>query len=264
MGYACRIHLSNPSPKLEGNEFLQAEEEANTWWGIAICERTFFCELDDFDQPFAARFPDIHTQLPRDTYSPNNDNQFKTSQSTDTAEDTVRSGGYACIAQAAWLLDQVFKTIELTDIDAKLIQLDGLDHTLRTFLAIVMERSEGKWGKFCTANAILIRALFTLHWEILTQVQEMTHCRHKSPEEWHKTSSSALDTLVKIMEDIAATQNGHSISVVESLPPSRAYLMRAALRHIEDAEIKSETWEQTKTQLELSLAQFDQRWGANV
>jgi hypothetical protein len=39
MGYACRIHLSNPNTKLEGNEFLQAEEEANTWWGIAICER---------------------------------------------------------------------------------------------------------------------------------------------------------------------------------------------------------------------------------
>lgn len=178
MGYACRIHLSNPNPKLEGNNFLQAEEEANTWWGIAICERyelrkytkiigksdlcfrTFFCELDDFDQPFAARFPDIHTQLPRETYSPKDNNQFRPIQPTDTAEDAIRSGGYACIAQAAWLLDQVFKTIELTDIDAKLIQLDGLDHTLRTFLTIVMEQSQGKWGKFCTANAILIRSVF--------------------------------------------------------------------------------------------------------
>jgi hypothetical protein len=92
----------------------------------------------------------------------------------------------------------------------------------------------------------------------------MSHCRHKSPEEWHKTSSSALDTLVKIVEDIAATQNGHPISVVESLPPSRAYVMRAALRHIEYSEIKSELWEQTKAQLELSLGQFDHRWGVNV
>lgn len=69
---------------------------------------------------------------------------------------------------------------------------------------------------------------------------------------------------MKIVEDIAATQNGRSISVVESLPPSRAYVMRAALRHIEDAEIKSEKWEQTKAQLELSLAQFYHRWGVNV
>jgi hypothetical protein len=122
--------------------------------------RTFFCELDDFDQPFAARFPDVQAQLPRETYSSKDDNQFKPGQPTDTAEASMRNGGYACIAQAAWLLDQVFKAIELTDIDAKLIQLGGLDSTLRTFLTIVMEQSKGKWGKFCTANAILIRLVF--------------------------------------------------------------------------------------------------------
>ncbi len=69
---------------------------------------------------------------------------------------------------------------------------------------------------------------------------------------------------MQIVEDIAATQNGHSISVVESLPPSRAYVMRAALRHIENAETKSEIWDKTKAQLELSLAQFDLRWGVNI
>lgn len=39
MGYTARIHLSDPSQKLEDDGYLQAEEEANTWWGIVICER---------------------------------------------------------------------------------------------------------------------------------------------------------------------------------------------------------------------------------
>lgn len=39
MGYATRIQLSDPQQKSEGDEYLQAEEELNTWWGIVICER---------------------------------------------------------------------------------------------------------------------------------------------------------------------------------------------------------------------------------
>lgn len=116
--------------------------------------------------------------------------------------------------------------------------------------------------KTATLLNLCIRALFTLHWEILKQASQITHCRHKSPEEWRRTSFSALDTVVKIVEDIAATQNGHSVSVVDSLPPSRAYVMKAALRHIENSEPESDIWEAAKIQLEASLRQFERRWDA--
>ena len=41
MGYAARMHASNPpsSNHIDTDAYLQAEEIANTWWGIIICER---------------------------------------------------------------------------------------------------------------------------------------------------------------------------------------------------------------------------------
>lgn len=50
--------------------------------------------------------------------------------------------------QAAYLLDQVFKVLEDPDLDSSFIQLDGLDHTLRTFF-VVTEQAEGKRCFFC-------------------------------------------------------------------------------------------------------------------
>lgn len=67
------------------------------------------------------------------------------------------TGGFACLAQAAWLLDEVFKAIEVTDLDTRLTQLDGLNHTLRTVLAVVMDKDQGAWGSFCAANMMIIR-----------------------------------------------------------------------------------------------------------
>lgn len=69
----------------------------------------------------------------------------------------VESDGYTSVTQAAWLLDQVFKSLEEQDIDSRLVQLDRLDHALQTSLALTMEQSQGRWGLFCTANAIMIR-----------------------------------------------------------------------------------------------------------
>lgn len=67
-----------------------------------------------------------------------------------------------------------------------------------------------------------------------------------------------------MVEDIAATQDGYSVTIIDSLPPSRAYVIRAALRHIENADIKSDTWDGSKRQLEISLREFDGRWGVGA
>jgi len=61
------------------------------------------------------------------------------------------------MAQAAWLLDEVFKAIEVTDLDARLTQLDGLNHTLRTVLAVVMDKDQGAGGSLCAANMMIMR-----------------------------------------------------------------------------------------------------------
>lgn len=79
------------------------------------------------------------------------------SKAISPAEHTPNASGFGCIAQATWLLDEVFKTIEMTDADARLNRLDGLDHTLRTVLAVIMNESGGAWGTFCTANGMIIR-----------------------------------------------------------------------------------------------------------
>lgn len=39
MGYAARLHLINSVEGLDPMEYLQAEEELSTWWGIVITER---------------------------------------------------------------------------------------------------------------------------------------------------------------------------------------------------------------------------------
>jgi hypothetical protein len=39
MGYAARIDSAHPVQEMGEEEYLEAEEKANTWWVILICER---------------------------------------------------------------------------------------------------------------------------------------------------------------------------------------------------------------------------------
>lgn len=72
-----------------------------------------------------------------------------------SAEDDA--GGFACMVQAGLFLDQLFKTLQIANLDTRLIRLDGLDHTMRTFLAIAIDQSQGRLGPFCHTNAIIER-----------------------------------------------------------------------------------------------------------
>lgn len=66
-------------------------------------------------------------------------------------------GGFAGTAQATWFLDKVFKALHIDDLDTRLLQLDGLDHALRTFLNTIMD-SDGRilrW--YCTPIVLAIR-----------------------------------------------------------------------------------------------------------
>lgn len=69
-------------------------------------------------------------------------------------------GEYGRTAQATWLLDQVLRVLNTTDceLESSLIELDGLDNTLQSFLAMILQQCHGQLGVFCAAIACTIRS----------------------------------------------------------------------------------------------------------
>lgn len=63
-------------------------------------------------------------------------------------------------AQAAWLLDQVTKAFEFSDVNTQLFQLRGLEVTLRSFFEILLEQCSTGQELFCEAIAITIRSVY--------------------------------------------------------------------------------------------------------
>jgi hypothetical protein len=39
MGYAAHIDNARPVSDMGDEEYIEAEEKANTWWSILVCER---------------------------------------------------------------------------------------------------------------------------------------------------------------------------------------------------------------------------------
>ena len=102
------------------------------------------CEADIVQQPIISRFPDGKISLPKNAVS----------QRCPYVDDC---DGFDRVTQAVWLLDQVFKASEEREIDVRLAQFNKLDYSLRGCLALTMDQSKGRWGLFCTANAIIFR-----------------------------------------------------------------------------------------------------------
>ncbi|KAF7585881.1 hypothetical protein BBP40_009941 [Aspergillus hancockii] len=260
MGYAARLHLASPVEGLDPITHLQAEEETNTWWGIVICERTFFCELVEPQQPLASRVPSRDARLPTEPEAPNYDPALPPGSIPSSVSFAHHPGGFACMAQATWLLDDVFQALAEADLDVRLGLFDRLDQALRKLLAVFMEQSQGRWGPFCTANAIIIRALFIVHYHVIGQTARMSRCQYRSPEQWRESSFAALDTVSRMVEDISTTQNYMSLQAVDTLPPSRAFVIREALQYIDKFSVNRDHWDAARDQLKASLRMFDHRW----
>ncbi|KAF4768264.1 hypothetical protein HAV15_002727 [Penicillium sp. str.  len=251
MGYAARLHLINLVEGLDPMEYLQAEEQLSTWWGIVITERC----------------PDKGLRLPKtmsQKWNPAPSPEALTPEGDSLGPSFVESDGYTSVTQAAWLLDQVFKSLEEQDIDSRLVQLDRLDHALQTSLALTMEQSQGRWGLFCTANAIMIRALYIIHRHVIDLTAEMAPSREKYPDQWRDSSYIALETITQMTQDIATTQNDMSLEEMDALPPSRAFVLRAALRYLDDLGVKRNRWDAARDQLKESLRMFDERWNVSL
>ncbi|RDW77881.1 hypothetical protein BP5796_05733 [Coleophoma crateriformis] len=253
MAYAAGIHRPSPAVHTDTDTNvdlrLQLEEAANTWWGIIIYERVFYCEVSVSDQPLITVFPSGDARLPTepsvleqsDVLSPEQVRYIPVSYLS-----SVDVGGFGRSVQAAWLLDQVLKGREIASLESRSIQLRDLDTALQAFLGEMMQQCSGKRGLHCEAVAITLRAMFTLHWHILSQSQQVVTDKHRSLEDWCTYSRAALDTATKMVLDIAETHETLDRYQCVCLTPSHSYMIRAALKHIyESGEWQDVSWLQS-------------------
>jgi hypothetical protein len=113
------------------------------------------------------------------------------------------------------------------------------------------------------SNMIRLRTLYALHWHILNIPEEdFTNARYKTVDKWLEGSHAALNTITKITLDIADSHDNMHPHMMETLPPSCAYIIRAALRHIRSRPSPEDPhWLQNaEERLQSSLAQMCHRW----
>ncbi|KAL5342700.1 hypothetical protein BJX70DRAFT_409687 [Aspergillus crustosus] len=137
--------------------------------------------------------------------------------------DNAILSGFRHAAQATCLLDQVLQTTLSPEPDFQ----GQLDQSLQTFLAQMMHQFPIATEGNCGAIAIAIRALFLLHRRILGTPGY--------DAETHHTSHAALETVSKIVVDIALAHQELSTPQLATLPPSCLYIIRAALALMQTA-----------------------------
>ncbi|KAK7754459.1 hypothetical protein SLS62_003479 [Diatrype stigma] len=232
---------------------LEAEEAANTWWAIVICERLFFCEATVCDQPLVTVFPSGDAWLP---VEPEILNKGIEDTSADPGSvpyyvpvpvsslSCVDVRGFGRAAQAACLLDKILKGFNIPNLGARLLHLQGLDAALQVFLGLLLKQCEGEDGVFCEALTITIRSLYTLHWHILSQASQAINASSESQlqeEEWYRGSRMALDAVTNMVIDIVdshmAKDKGDRHLCV-TLAPTYSYIVRAALRYVQEKKMR--------------------------
>lgn len=118
----------------------------------------------------------------------------------------------------------------------------------------------GKVSSYCISifHVDLVRTMFMLHWHILSQPLKLD----RSLDEWRKKSHDALDTVTKMVVDIADSHENMAPHLIDALPPSCGYIIQAALKHISDSPgLKSDhEFQDISKRLNASLNQFSHRW----
>jgi hypothetical protein len=256
------------------------------------------------DQPLLTSFPGANTRLPIEAQVLDQLDILQPESLPNTPVSCLtlpEVGGFGRAAQAICLLDQVLKGFEIADIDSRLLLLDRLDANIQSFLSLVMTQChQGQPGVFCAAMHIAIRsvhslfspvkfnspfpfhyqkqwsnippnrALFTLHRHILDQPSQAIIANFIPQEEWNKRSQEALDTVTKMVVEIAeipitASAANTPTKMIDSMPPIFPYIVRAALKHIHiSAQREDVGWLRSEEGvLRTSLGKYFQRWGVN-
>lgn len=94
------------------------------------------------------------------------------------------------------------------------------------------------------------RALFILHQMII----------HSEAGDRRLSSHIALESTIKMVNDIAITQRNMTLAEMDTLPPSRAFIIRAALSYIDEFGTAPDRWDSVRTDFGSALAMFDMRW----
>ncbi|KAJ5180735.1 hypothetical protein N7492_003945 [Penicillium capsulatum] len=250
MGYAAGLDIGS---RTEGSDHDSQAEEASTWWGIVIAERTIFCEVHAAHQPLISTFPPRDIALPNEPLSTEWDSATFTNIASRMCGPLLDDrDGLARVIQAAWLLDRVFTACQERDLDVRLARLKRLDHALRGYLALTMDQANGRWGLFCTANAMIFRALFILHGNVIYGTTGVAR----------SSSYVAVETIIQMVQDIAATQHNMSLVDLDTLPPSRAFVFQAALQYLDELGAEGDRLDIVRTQITASLRMFGERWKA--
>ncbi|KAL4802429.1 hypothetical protein BDV18DRAFT_146724 [Aspergillus unguis] len=262
MAYAANIKhpCSLPSRVSTDGEINALEEEhGNTWWGILLAERVFMCELDVLKQPIVSTIPRGvgWSGSPAGPYE---------GPSPSSRAVTVYLDGFRQATLATCLLDQMLGVLSAPSPEPNLAYLNDLDRNIQSFLTSTMHRYPVASGVHCGGITLSIRGLFAIHRQILVLLREPSS-QFECPKEAYGTSRAALDTVTKIVADVAESRQHLAPYQMDALPPTYIYLARAGLSYIND-ECKplpagSWMWAAEK-QLQQSLESLHARWNGII
>ncbi|KAL5046500.1 hypothetical protein BDW71DRAFT_64130 [Aspergillus fruticulosus] len=251
MAYAAGLKRPTSLPSMN-NDVYPDEEDGSTWWGICMCERIGLCDISVFDQPMLSVMP---TEV--DAFS------SRENESVPSTPSNVYQDGFRQAMRATYLLDRLLGVLAAPESEIKQTHLKELDKSIQVFLTMTMQRFPMASGVYCGGISIAIRGLFLLHRQVLNRAKEPSG-GVEYPKGVYLNSRAALDTVTKIVSDIATARLQLSPDRLDAYPPTYAYLVRAALQYIHE-ECQPLTpgswlWEAEK-QLQHSLDLLKRRWG---
>ncbi|KAF4444198.1 hypothetical protein FACUT_779 [Fusarium acutatum] len=185
---------------------LQATSEWNLWWSIIVLERFILLEYGDTSRraPMAACPSSDVPSLPSDTESNGEYIPTYCTMSSSTIRNLSGLSSFGRQAQAIYMLDRCLNETNQSEQghpDARLLKLQQLDKDLQERLSVFMTQTPHEPGLRCGTIATVIRSLYILHEKILSIARSLPVDADR--EGWMKSSEAALETITKIMIDVA-------------------------------------------------------------
>ncbi|KAH7084124.1 hypothetical protein FB567DRAFT_75897 [Paraphoma chrysanthemicola] len=226
----------------------------NTWWGLRIFERIFYCDATTREAPLISTAPNNEDLLPHEV----DELAWEQRLGWSGTLTPLRVTGVGCLgraAQAVWLLDRVVEVI--ASDPRNLSNLMALDGELQQLLSITMDKCQGRRGGHCGAVGTAIRALFILHQSILH------NNRTPIDAQVQQHSEAALNTVAQMVVDVARSHREIPENDVDIISPISRYIIRYALDHLYKTRYEDQKkWFQDVDALRESLAKLATRWPA--
>ncbi|KAF2867774.1 hypothetical protein BDV95DRAFT_502582 [Massariosphaeria phaeospora] len=283
MAYTARIHIrdhssspfappntpgtnseSDTSAVANADSWLQAEEAANTWWAIVICERRYICDASVSEQPLITMFISADAQLPTEPEMLEHADPSIIGHIPYAPVHSMEASyakGFGRAAQATWYLDRILQSFQIPDLDTRLDQLQSIDIALQQFLGILVLQCNSTTHVFCEAMTIALRTFFALHLHILDLQLQPASMLDRPLDECIATSHTALVTGLRMVVDIVETLDKTDTRTFRAVTPGYRYVVRAALRYIARrgslGEGEEDAWFRTaEERLRASLERF--------